>query len=214
MESLKLAGVREAVHRLRRHHENLDRALKLVAASLLHLEEADTVDEAVVAKLIARASPIWSEARHSKTWLPATGAFVATASLVSALASFEEFAEELALGTDKSASWRTGLEENPKTRAGWIAMEIAVNRAPSSALLPVARLLDYFGEVRNRIAHPAGDLSPDERTLAAYVTYRGTKGKKRVPELPRPPSQLTFEQAIFGSSLCLEMAKAMVSVAG
>lgn len=191
------------MHDFRQHHEKVDRSLKLIAASALHLEQACSGDgKALIAQLVAQVSPRWSAARLPRSGLRLAVEFAATATLVAALAAFEDLGKRL-----QSAGHIRIPKIKKTTKAGKIARAI-VAAAPSPHPELVV-LVNYFGRIRNAIAHAANVVSPDASVTAAFATY-STRHLNGLPALPTSAGHLTPEQVILASALCLKVGESLL----
>ncbi len=199
--------VKNAVHEFRKHHEKVDRSLKLVAESARHLEKACGGDgKALIAQLVAEVSPRWSAARLPKHGLIPAVEFAATATLVAVLAAFEELGVQLAKAG--SITLPNGEKQTPgTTKAGVIANAILAASNPSSQDLAV--LVNYFGRIRNAVAHADKTVTPDTAVATASATY-SRRHRNGLPPLPTSAGHLTCEQAILASALCLKLGESLL----
>lgn len=191
------------MHDFRRHHEKVDRNLKLIAAGALHLEQACSGDgKALIASLVAQVSTRWSAARLPRSGLQPAVEFAATATLVAALAAFEDLGKRL-----ESAGHIRIPKSKKTTKAGVIAKAI-VAAAPSPHPELVV-LVNYFGRIRNAIAHAGNVVTPDASVAAAFTAY-STRHRNGLPELPTSAGHLRPEQVILASTLCLKVGESLL----
>lgn len=201
------AAVRQAVHDFRQHHEKVDRTLKLIAASALHLEQACSGDgKALIASLVAQVSPRWSAARLPRSRLRPAVEFAATATLVAALAAFEDLGDQLA--STGHINLPKGKKQPPDTSKAGVIAKAIVAAAPSPHHELVV-LVNYFGRIRNAIAHAGNVVSPDASVTAAFNAY-STRHRNGLPALPTSAGHLAPEQVILASTLCLKVGESLL----
>jgi hypothetical protein len=200
-------AVRHAVHHFRRHHEKVDRSLKLIAASALHLEKACSGDgKALIASLVAKVSTRWSAARLPKNGLQEAVEFAATATLVAVCAAFEDLGDQLAFAG--CIHLPKGKKQPPDTtKAGVIAT--AILAAAPNPQHELGVLVNYFGRIRNAIAHAGNVVSPDAAVTAAFTAYRA-RHRNGLPVLPTSAGHLEPEQVILASALCLKVGDSLL----
>jgi hypothetical protein len=200
-------AVRQAVHDFRRHHEKVDRTLKLMAASALHLEQACSGDgKALIASLVAQVSTRWSAARLPRNGLRPAVEFAATATLVAALAAFEDLGDRLA--STGHIHLPKGKKQPPDTSKAGVIAKAIVAAAPSPHHEFVV-LVNYFGRIRNAIAHAGNLVSPDATVTAAFAVY-STRHRNGLPALPTSAGHLAPEQVILASALCLKVGESLL----
>lgn len=65
--------------------------------------------------------------------------------------------------------------------------------------------MNYFGRIRNAIAHAGSVVTPDAAVRAAFAAY-ATRHRNGLPALPTSAGRLAPEQVILASALCLKVA--------
>lgn len=201
------AAVRQAVHDFRRHHEKVDRNLKLIAASALHLEQACSGDgKELIASLVAQVSTRWSAARLPRKGLRQAAEFAATTTLVTVFAAFEDMGDQLA--STGHIQLPKGKKQPPDTSKAGVIAKAIVAAAPSPHPELVV-LVNYFGRIRNAIAHAGNVVQPDASVTAAFTTY-STRHRNGLPALPTSAGHLAPEQAILASTLCLKVGESLL----